>query len=705
MDHAQPRFWRTIGLWLVIVLGLLSGCSEPESVDGRLDLVRENMQRADYGAASLELANLIQTFPDNLEARLMQGKVSLAAGRAEAAEAQLKYARGLGAPGRLVYRPLAQSLLAQGQPERIESVLGPRPPGDADLIAWLSANGLGALQLNLPGRAELFFTEVMRLDKESLDGKLGLAAVQKAEGDFSAASVYLENATRTHPLSIAAWQALGALHYDQGRLVDAERAFVNAIDGQDGVDRPYEFMLAQVGLIETQWYLDKRSLATQNMKALIDSYPWHPLPKYVRGLLAFQAGEYGTAGDFLYRVIAIIPDHEPSLKLLAAINSSQGKFGRAQLYLDQYFELNDNDPQMVALLAETYLQMGNAEESVSTLKPIIEDSLNPAHLDLYGTACRYARSCTDGEAYLRRAVLADPSNLRRQTRLAAAYLNRSDLTAADDLMKTWNPPGQITESSRQVLRLERFLRSGQLDRAVEYAKKLRRENPANLHALLALAEIAYLRGETEEEMAWLELARGRNPEAVEPRIILASRHLNKQRYHEAVRVTQEAASAHPYHADVLRMLAYALINTGQNSEALTAAAEARRLAPTEPHNALALIHANLLVNDYPKAQALIEALIDEHGDAINSLQPMIIELHKRGFDRKAHDAVKLLAEVDVGADLIAEIEGDLYLLEDETALAQSAYKKAHELGPSPIRALKLQLAPGDQRATSQLVPR
>ncbi len=667
-------------------------CSEPDNAQALLGLVKENMKRAEYGAASLELANLIQSHPNHLEARLLQGKVSLAAGRAGSSEAQLKFARDLGAPGRLLYQPMAQAILAQGQPERIVEALGKRPEEAADVLAWLAARGTAALHTGQIGEAEEHFTEVMRLDKESLDGRLGLASVQRAHGDLESASVYIENATRTSPLSIAAWQALGALRYEEGRLVDAERAFVNAIEGVDGIDRAYEYMLARVGLIESQWHLDKKSLAIRNTRELMDSYPWHPLPKYVRGLLSFLDGEYSTAGDYLYRVIAVLPNHEPTLKLLSAINSAQGKLGRAQLYLEKYFTLNDSDPEMIVLLAETYLQMGNADESVATLRPLVTPSTEiAAYLDLYGTACRYAQSCNDGQTYLARAVRADPDNLRRQTRLAAAYLNRGDLVAADALMSTWNPPERITEISRQVLRLERFLRSRQYERAIEYAKKLRRENPANLHALLALAEVSYVRGETEEESAWLELARERNPSAVEPRLILASRHMLKQRYHQAVQVAQEAAAAHPYNASVLRILAHALVNIEQFDEALSTAAEAQRLAPTREANILTLIHAHLVNNNKLKAKALARELLDQSPTSTRAFAPMVLEIHKHGYERLAHETLEILTALEGEPDVIAEIKGDLFLMEEENELASSAYAKANSIKSNELRTLKTRL--------------
>ncbi len=693
-------------IWTFLCLfGLLTivACSNPDNAQARLGLVKENMRRADYGAASLELANLIQSKPDHLEARLLQGKVSLAAGRADSAEAQLLYARELGAPGRLVYQPLAQAIIAQGTPQRIIAALGPEPSEEDDRKAWLIARGMAALHVNQPGEAEQFFTDVMRTDKESLDARLGLAAVQTARGDLESASVYIENATRTHPLSIAAWQALGALRYEQGRLVDAERAFINAIEGSDGLDRVSEYMLARVGLIETQWHLDKKSLAKQNTKELIDSYPWHPLPKFTRGLLAFLDGEYTTAGDYLYRVVSALPDHQPSLKLLAAINSSQGKLGRAQLYLDKYFALNDSDPEMLILLSETYLQMGNASQAVSSLQPIITDSATDAiRLDLYGTACRYSPSCENGQHFLSRAVQSDPQNVRRQTRLAAAYLNLGDLDSADALMSTWVPPELVTESSRQVLRLERFMRSDQLSRATEYAKKLRRKNPANLHALLALAEVAHMRGETEEESAWLELARERNPAAVEPRLIQATRHLLKQRYGQAVVVAQEAAAAHPYNANVLRILAHALIRSGRYDEALSTAAEAHRLAPSQEPNLLVLIHAHLIKRDKTRATELIEELLGRNERATEAMTPVLIDLYQRDMREVAHETLNTIAMLGGAPDVIAEIEGDLFLMEERNDLAYTAYNKARSLGSNRMRELKTQLANSQMNTSSYL---
>lgn len=684
----------------VFVLFSLMGCAEPDLSAERIALIKTNMQRSDYGAASLELANLIQAKPDNIEARLLQGKVSLAAGRGSVAEKQLVEALNRGAPKEEIYRPLVHAVIAQGEATRALEVIGPAPTGTIAYHAWLAAKGLAAIHSGDFEGAEKAYRQLHEADSLHLDGMLGLAAVAKARGEFGVAERHIQRALKLHPLSIAVFHALGELRFEQNRLIDAERAFIDAIEGIDGIDRSHEYMNSRAGLIETQWLLDKRVLAGQNTKDLIDAYPWHPLPRYLRGLLAYLDQEYSTASDYLERVTDSLPNHQPSLKLLAAAYAMQDQFGRSSEYLDRYFEFRQDDPEMIELRAEIDLKMGNADRAANGIRTLaLKSDASSTLLDLYGTACRYAPDCSEGTQFLRAAVDIDPNNIARQTRLAAAHLNDGDLAAADNVMSGWNPPSIATESSRQVLRLERFIRSGQTDRASEYARKLRREDPSDLHALLALAELALHNGDIDQSIRWLELARERNPNAAEPRVILATIYLRQNKSEEALQNAQEAASAHPYNSHVLRLLADALIEEEQLDGALAAAKDAQRMSPNSVDAKLGVLQVQLASKSQAAASTLAD-LLDGSFIQHNKLRALLVKQQREENGEFVENLLAQHVAESAQAALVNELRGDLKFIAGEQSAAHALYAEAMSAKPNQLRAMKMGLSAATTNANA-----
>ena len=63
----------------------------------------------------IELKKVLQNNPDNRDARLLLGEVSLLTGEAAAAEKELRRAQELGIPREKLIIPLGRALLAQGQ--------------------------------------------------------------------------------------------------------------------------------------------------------------------------------------------------------------------------------------------------------------------------------------------------------------------------------------------------------------------------------------------------------------------------------------------------------------------------------------------------------------------------------------------------------------------------------------------------------------
>ena len=71
---------------LVAALATLTACGLADDPASRIERAAEYQANGDYRASMIELKNALQEEPDNVDARIMLGEVSLELGEPEAAE-------------------------------------------------------------------------------------------------------------------------------------------------------------------------------------------------------------------------------------------------------------------------------------------------------------------------------------------------------------------------------------------------------------------------------------------------------------------------------------------------------------------------------------------------------------------------------------------------------------------------------------------
>lgn len=98
---------------LAIVLSMLVACGAANDPQSRVQRAEEYLANGEFRASMIELKNALQEDPDNIDARVLLGEVSIAMGQTEAAASELQKAAGLGAAESRIRMPLGEALLAQ----------------------------------------------------------------------------------------------------------------------------------------------------------------------------------------------------------------------------------------------------------------------------------------------------------------------------------------------------------------------------------------------------------------------------------------------------------------------------------------------------------------------------------------------------------------------------------------------------------------
>lgn len=664
----------------------LAGCAGGDSVSAHLRAAQEAIDNDAFDAASLQLTNALQAEPTNADTRALLAQVALIAGRASVTERQARaVARLDDDPGRGKVL-LCKALLARGE---FETLL--REFLEDDSITARSCRGRALLHLGQVADAILQFNDVLDDAPGLIDAQLGLAEADQAQGNLAQAERRLRNVIAREPLHIGAQRRLAAVLVLQNRLDEAELTLGDAIALPRDLNTHTDWLEARVALAEVKWRQGDSRKALLELETLLDNYPSHPLPKYLRALLAYEDGDYRLSREFLRNVLNLVPTHEASEKLSTAADLAQGQFGSAQL---PFIESQDNwadDPLMTELQSRIYLGMGNAGEAVAAMTALDDAPWNDSARRHLARSLTLAGNHALAEDEYRALMTAAPNDLALSIHAVANLLHQGKLVEADRVMAEW-PVNNRTQNARSALRLLRFLRAGDLRRAEELAKRRRRDDARDLSALLALAESAERQGRRPDAERWLELAVERNPEAVEPRVLLANYAARRGDHAKMQALADGILSQQPHNAAALALRGEASLLRGDSYAAIDTLREANRVSPSSPQIAVSLVRAQLASGDFWQARRDIKGALLRDALSPQAIAALAIEEHRRGNAEQARALSDDLTGLDRSRPVGLELKGDLFLLEGDFSAATSAFERAFRVSPSRSLSFKAAMA-------------
>ncbi len=675
---------------LLALLGA-AGCTPPIDAETRLQVALDNERRGEPIAAILELKNILQTQPDHLQALATVGRLSVEVGQSSEAIEFLTRARDLGSRDPAVLENLAHALLAQGEFERLLDTvsidaLPAARQGNGHLLRGEALVGLGRL-----ADAQDSYRRASEHAATAAAGLGGLARIAMIRGDQHEAEALIDEALERDPFSVSTFRALGALRHSQGRYEEAEQAFTSAVEATAVRPAANELLLARVGLAESQWRQGHKGNALGNVKDLLDAYPWHPLPRYLRALLAFDAGEFRLAADYLREVRLSVPGHHASAQLLAACEFELGNYSSTELLLREYLGAQPNDIPMRRLLARTHLRMGNPTGALAALLPVVELAPDDAEfLALLGKASLHSGDARAAADYLERAIDRDPEDDEIETSYIVALIGSGQIDQAERRLAAL-PDTEEMRRARSLLGLVLLMRKAESERAMLYAKQLRQAAPTNLHAMLALAELAESRGDPVRAIEWLEMARSRNPTSIEPRLLLVRYYAERDNHEKAHEIALEAVQIRPHQGDALIALARQKLELGQTALAQATLEEALRAAPESGEAYLVLAKAAIVADDIDTAKEHLGHAVELESGLMPRAVGLVLDL-ARDHREQALELAGHLQTVGENLPHGYTAAGDLHMAERRFGEALAAYESALPHSSDTITLLKTFIA-------------
>lgn len=718
----------------------------------------EHIQRAkdfeakgDFKTSVIELKNAVQKNPDSAQARLLLGQIYLKTGQGAEAEKELLRARSLGVGEDAIKSRLAESLLLQGEFQRLldEITLTGRESA-ANKSRILSMFGDAKTGLRHLDEACALYQESLRVDVSNVPAHWGLANCAYAGGKADEAHDHIRAALKIDPENAASWVLLGDLERAEKKPDAAEAAYSTALKHDPanvaGLFKHASLMMSQSNIAVAQQDLDKIRGAAPN----------HYLGDYLQALLHFAADKTDPAMDATLRSLKTRPDNVPAYLLLGSLQYNKKSYGQAAKTLSQYLQLVPGSADARKILAALHLKTGEPEKTLALLKPLLAARTDdPQLFALAAEAYMLLKEPDTASGLFEKASDLVPADAALQTQLALSRMASGDTAKAIAELEHASR-GDSGESQPGFVLALHYLRSKQPDKALEALAQLEKTSPndPSLHnmkgaaygskndfanarrsfeqalalapdyfsaarnlaqldlaqnkpadarrryeaflakdsksvrAMVALAQLASREGNTAEYLSWLNKATKADPKAIQPRQLLAQHYVEQKQGEKALALAREAMAANPDSPAALGLLGKIQLAIGQKENALSSLT---RLVQDIPASADAHYHLGLAqsaLNRPDKARASLKRALETQPDYLPA-QKALIELEsKSGHPEEALRLARALQAQQPRSALGPSLEGDVHLAAGNYSAAAQAFERASTLGPSSMLTVK-----------------
>jgi putative PEP-CTERM system TPR-repeat lipoprotein len=470
----EARSARSIVAVASVCAVLLAACTK-ETPETLIKAAQRHIAGHDYRSALIELRNAVALAPGNGTAYRLLGSTFLVGGDPRAAEGALRQALSLAQRPDDVLPALAQSMLRQGQAERLIAELGTRrlqdPAADASLQTSLGQAWLTQGDTRKAGDA--FATALTQTPGAPL-ARLGQAMIAAQGGDIGKAASIADEILARDPRLTEGHAFKAQLLLSQGRRKEAAESLEQAV-AVDAGNLSARLALASLRIDERAY--DKAQTLLEASRA-----PWANDPRltFLRSLLALRMGDLRRAKNEVATILARAPDHVPTLTLDAEIELRSGYPDLAETDLQKALYVDPSAVTARKLLAATYLRQGRPAKAINVLQPLLQQAGvgDPALMALAGEAYLASGDSARASEFFERSASDPGSGANARLRLGQIALTRGDFDRGASELQAAS--AMDTEHEQADLLLFAFhLRRREIDKALAAAGAFVKKQPRN----------------------------------------------------------------------------------------------------------------------------------------------------------------------------------------------------------------------------------
>jgi putative PEP-CTERM system TPR-repeat lipoprotein len=653
---------------LTLATLLLAGCgsSRPADVIAKADAL---IADGKLGEANVALKDLVQDDPSNAAARARLAAIALANGDFDAADAEL---------GRV-----ERSRLQDAESQRVgwdvdlafaryQEVLDGLDRSSAlddptrQLLRGHALRGLGRRN----EAAESY--QVARQARPAwADPVVGLAELDVANGELSAAATRLDAFLEAHSTDPDALVARAKVHAQRGEFAEAAAAFARAVANAPPGWPPSRRWSAKYQQAEAHLRRNDIASAKGVYDELNKSVPGiaatrllaariallekrfddgiEELQRLAQGsadnaaislLLAqaqFAGGSREQGLTTLERLVARSPQNLDAVKLLARFRVEQGRPDRAIELLDALGPEAGNDPEIVALVSASRLQQGQPEQAIAALERVVTANPGNQAALLQLAAAKFSQGDTAGTlALLDRVPGAARGSQQARLRLLAllAQGKRADIEAAISQLAAQEP----ADVQSLAAAVDILVATGRQDLARRIATRLSQVAPQDPFMLLRVAQVAAIDRDWAAAESTLSRAIMVAPRNIDARVALAQVASARGDEARALAILEEARRTDPGAIAPQLLSAAAYFRRGNRSKGEAAITELLANAPQDGVAASAAGTMLASIGEVAGSVSRLKLAVDQRPSAENWLQLAAAQTLSKDL-RGAHESL------------------------------------------------------------------
>jgi len=731
----------TIGHYLLTTVFLfITACGQDLSEQQILDKAKTYLNEGSPKSAAIELRNVLQKNSNNAEARVLLGNISLDAGDFITAEKEFNKAALAGGDQQRIQVALASIFIATGKYQKLLDEITNQDGWSAETHANITAlRALAEASLDKPKLAKASLAKAKDYKTDAFHVLKATAIFQLAELQKGDPAKTLAHALSLYPDNAELLFLLISHEMRNKNLAAASDIYKNIIGNEPPNLITPNAHRARIGLARLQIIEKDPDAATATLSPILNTNQNDPEANYLSGLISFDKKNYTHAETYIRKVLAIIPDHKPSQKLIGKIKYALKEFEQASHHLSTYLNATPNDTAVRILLTQAYITLKQTDQALSTLQPLLTGKTsNSMTLYLLSQIALIEGDLDKAIKTLKDAIATSPNNTALYKQLIKAYISTNNTALALKALKRYRALSNNSAES-QKLAISVYLKAGKLNDAIKIAGEMLANNPENpeiislngsLHAeaddfplarkyfnkalqlqsnlpsaIIGLAHLEKKEGNFDKAITLYKRVVESGAGGITPMLALSELAMQKKRTNEMLSWLEKARTAAPNDTKSRMILANYYLQNSQPGKANIYIQEALKTSPERP--ALLVLQSRTLMaqGHYKEALPILKKLIEKYPDSINSqllIGETFLQLDKPGEAKKhLQSALKMQPDNLFATVLIAEAEfknGNYshslsyakklqraqprlfsgYTLEGNVWLARKNYKKAYD---------------------------
>lgn len=735
---------------------LLPGCGvsgDPKSLIAKAQGLR---QEKNYKAAIIELKNALQKDSNNAEARYLLGityydNLDYRMAEQELRRAlELSYERSKVMPalGKAmlmleVYQKVLDQIPVEGHASdtvqaniltlRARALIGlnrtsqaqellraalAKQPEFADALVEQARIAAGERQIE---ETVSLVERALRSAPKHVDGLLIKGDLARARSDQTAAMEAFQKVVEVDPHNIPARLRIASLHIENNKASEAKK-IISEIRRISPGNVMASHMQALVDFRAGEYVA-----ANENIQRVLKTVPDYLPSILLAGAILTEMRSYEQARSHLARVLARAPGNIYARRLLATTFARTGQLERAIEVLQPALKQAPDEIPLLSLAGEIHLQRGEFGKAADYFdKASKGDPKNALTRSKLGLSRMASGDADRGLADLELAVTIDEKKSQTGLVLILTHFrlkNFDQALKAAELLEKKQPDSAVVSNLKAVIYLAKrdvpnarkaFQRAleiqpaffaatrnlAQLDLDEKNPKAARRRIEAllekdknNALALIALAELGTALGATpKERVDWLERARGADPKAMQPLLMLPSLYVQMGERRKALEIAQQAQAANPENPQFLDLLGFAQLSAGEKGRALVTYRAMVKLQPKSPYGLYRLADAQAGVGDFgAAAESLRQALAFKPGYTDASVALVSLEIRAKRYPA-ALSVARQVQKQSPKSYYGLSLEGDVLMAERKFPLAIKAYESAQSIYKTSATLVRLYAA-------------